>query len=305
MSAIAAQRLVPIRPSPQKVLAPKTVTVFTTAASPTTTLTPPKTGTKRKLSDPSPEPPVKCKRRINFGVSYVVSPQPPVAVARRNARERNRVKQVNNGFATLRQHIPGAAKAKKISKVETLKQAVDYIRSLQMLLEEHDSIMNKSNNMSPALTSLPNDQNCNTTYTTVINSDPSQTNLMQRNIQLPGYYYSENVSPLSSAMYPMSVSSNASAVSPACSDQSSTLSPVHIYVQETPQPQMTQYIQQCQTTIPQQTTLDPTVTTVPSYSPETPFTVNNSYDPNLDAYSGPIEEDDLLLDAIANWQECH
>ncbi|KOC65426.1 Achaete-scute complex protein T5 [Habropoda laboriosa] len=31
---------------------------------------------------------------------------PPVAVARRNARERNRVRQVNNGFATLRQHIP-------------------------------------------------------------------------------------------------------------------------------------------------------------------------------------------------------
>ncbi|XP_011501499.1 PREDICTED: achaete-scute complex protein T5 [Ceratosolen solmsi marchali] len=80
----------------------------------------------------------------------------PASVARRNARERNRVKQVNNGFATLRQHIPqtlaqalgnntagthGGARAgsKKLSKVETLRMAVEYIRNLQQLLDEHDS----------------------------------------------------------------------------------------------------------------------------------------------------------------------
>ncbi|PNF41753.1 hypothetical protein B7P43_G03461 [Cryptotermes secundus] len=78
---------------------------------------------------------------------------PPVAVARRNARERNRVKQVNNGFATLRQHIPlsvsstyssgnassGGRSNKKLSKVETLRMAVDYIRSLQQLLSMDDN----------------------------------------------------------------------------------------------------------------------------------------------------------------------
>lgn len=81
----------------------------------------------------------------------------PQAVARRNARERNRVKQVNNGFAALRQHIPeemaeafelqkgcsatttqtsaaAAAAAKKLSKVETLRMAVEYIRNLESLL---------------------------------------------------------------------------------------------------------------------------------------------------------------------------
>lgn len=74
-----------------------------------------------------------------------VSNPPPVAVARRNARERNRVKQVNNGFATLRQHIPTAIASnyesgsgrggnKKLSKVETLRMAVDYIKSLEKLL---------------------------------------------------------------------------------------------------------------------------------------------------------------------------
>lgn len=69
---------------------------------------------------------------------------PPVAVARRNARERNRVKQVNNGFATLRQHIPSHIAAgygdrgKKLSKVETLRMAVEYIRGLQRLLAQAD-----------------------------------------------------------------------------------------------------------------------------------------------------------------------
>lgn len=71
---------------------------------------------------------------------------PPVAVAKRNARERNRVKQVNNGFATLRQHIPNHIAAgygdrgKKLSKVETLRMAVEYIRGLQRLLAEADGL---------------------------------------------------------------------------------------------------------------------------------------------------------------------
>lgn len=97
---------------------------------------------------------LRCKRKIQF-VPYGAQPQQPAAVARRNARERNRVKQVNNGFATLRQHIPasiaaafspqgasppsGRGASKKLSKVETLKLAVEYIRSLQQMIEEHES----------------------------------------------------------------------------------------------------------------------------------------------------------------------
>ena len=81
---------------------------------------------------------------------------PPVAVARRNARERNRVKQVNNGFATLRQHIPSHIAAgygdrgKKLSKVETLRMAVEYIRGLQRLLAEADGVEYDSNNVGGA-----------------------------------------------------------------------------------------------------------------------------------------------------------
>ncbi|XP_055617240.1 achaete-scute complex protein T3-like [Toxorhynchites rutilus septentrionalis] len=77
---------------------------------------------------------------------YAVTPQQSASIQRRNARERNRVKQVNNGFANLRQHLPstvvtaltngGRGPHKKLSKVDTLKVAVKYIRNLQRVLEE-------------------------------------------------------------------------------------------------------------------------------------------------------------------------
>uniref|UniRef100_A0A5S6Q8D4 BHLH domain-containing protein n=1 Tax=Trichuris muris TaxID=70415 RepID=A0A5S6Q8D4_TRIMR len=63
----------------------------------------------------------------------------PVLVARRNARERNRVRQVNMGFVTLRDHIPQQGKSKKLSKVETLRAAAGYIRYLEQLLSASDA----------------------------------------------------------------------------------------------------------------------------------------------------------------------
>ncbi|CAH0561115.1 unnamed protein product [Brassicogethes aeneus] len=97
---------------------------------------------------------LRCKRKIQF-VPYGAPPQQPASVARRNARERNRVKQVNNGFATLRSHIPasvaqalspqsapqGRGASKKLSKVETLRLAVEYIRSLQQMIDDHEGEM--------------------------------------------------------------------------------------------------------------------------------------------------------------------
>jgi len=67
---------------------------------------------------------------------YAVPAPLPAKVARRNARERNRVKQVNCGFEMLRQHIPSAAKQKKMSKVDTLRHAVDYIQKMRQVLRE-------------------------------------------------------------------------------------------------------------------------------------------------------------------------
>ena len=73
-------------------------------------------------------------------LGYAIPPPQPAKVARRNARERNRVKQVNCGFEVLRRHIPSAAAAKKMSKVETLRHAVEYIQSMQRMLGSLDGL---------------------------------------------------------------------------------------------------------------------------------------------------------------------
>ncbi|XP_067906139.1 achaete-scute homolog 1a [Heterodontus francisci] len=102
---------------------------------------------------------LRCKRRLNFnGFGYTLPPQQPAAVARRNERERNRVKLVNLGFATLREHVPNGSANKKMSKVETLRSAVEYIRALQQLLDEHDAVSAafQSGVLSPTLS---NDMN--------------------------------------------------------------------------------------------------------------------------------------------------
>lgn len=87
----------------------------------------------------------------------------PASVQRRNARERNRVKQVNMGFNNLRQHIPsdvitqltngGRGASKKLSKVDTLKLAVEYIRRLQGMLDdgEIDSLSASSSSTSSSV----------------------------------------------------------------------------------------------------------------------------------------------------------
>ena len=60
-------------------------------------------------------------------------------VSSRNARERNRVKTVNIGFEMLKKQIPSAASVKKMSKVNILTQAVDYIETLQSLLSDSET----------------------------------------------------------------------------------------------------------------------------------------------------------------------
>lgn len=83
---------------------------------------------------------VRCKRRLQISqIGYDFSQPQPTAVARRNARERRRVRMVNLGFTTLRDHVPSGAKNKKLSKVETLRSAIEYIKQLQDLLGETET----------------------------------------------------------------------------------------------------------------------------------------------------------------------
>ncbi|XP_041354000.1 achaete-scute homolog 1b-like [Gigantopelta aegis] len=66
------------------------------------------------------------------------SEKPQHLVQRRNARERRRVQAVNSAFSGLRKHIPYEPKHKRLSKVKTLRIAIDYIRNLEDMIETHD-----------------------------------------------------------------------------------------------------------------------------------------------------------------------
>uniref|UniRef100_H2M505 BHLH domain-containing protein n=1 Tax=Oryzias latipes TaxID=8090 RepID=H2M505_ORYLA len=65
-------------------------------------------------------------------------PFEPAFIQKRNERERQRVKCVNQGYAKLRDHLPGQSANKRLSKVETLRAAIRYIKYLQGLVELED-----------------------------------------------------------------------------------------------------------------------------------------------------------------------
>ncbi|XP_030409437.1 achaete-scute homolog 4 [Gopherus evgoodei] len=59
----------------------------------------------------------------------------PAFIRKRNERERQRVRCVNEGYARLREHLPKELADKRLSKVETLRAAINYIKHLQSLLD--------------------------------------------------------------------------------------------------------------------------------------------------------------------------
>nr|AAQ75376.1 transcription factor Ash2 [Podocoryna carnea] len=63
----------------------------------------------------------------------------PGFIRKRNERERMRVRNVNEGYARLRDHLPLEPTEKRLSKVETLRGAIKYIRLLETLLKDQES----------------------------------------------------------------------------------------------------------------------------------------------------------------------
>ena len=74
--------------------------------------------------DREKNPDTKMKRKLECKV-------------KRNERERRRVRRLADGFRKLREVVPG--NYKKLSKLDTLRRALDYISSISELLETHDS----------------------------------------------------------------------------------------------------------------------------------------------------------------------
>ncbi|XP_062057968.1 achaete-scute homolog 4 [Lepus europaeus] len=75
---------------------------------------------------PSPPPPLDCALE-------------PAFLRKRNERERLRVRCVNEGYARLRDHLPRELADRRLSKVETLRAAIGYIKHLQEQLARHAS----------------------------------------------------------------------------------------------------------------------------------------------------------------------
>lgn len=102
------------------------------------------------LSNSSPGSPASDFSEDQENSATNGSSRKPATMDRRNARERNRVRFLNMTFDVLRQHLPqklngsagsgNKAKSKKMSKVDTLRAAIDYIHHLQEMLEESDAV---------------------------------------------------------------------------------------------------------------------------------------------------------------------
>ena len=107
--------------------------------------------------------PLSSRRGVIFHptLGYAIPPPLPPTVARRNARERTRVKTVNQSYEHLRLHVPSASQAKKMSKVDILKHSIEYIQKLRAMVEgseyeqHHPEVSHLPNSNLPACPSSP------------------------------------------------------------------------------------------------------------------------------------------------------
>lgn len=235
-----------------------------------------------------------CKRSKIYSQTpgpYGTVPHQPASVARRNARERNRVKLVNDGFANLRQRIPqtvaqalgsstagthGGSRAgsKKLSKVETLRMAVEYIRSLQRLLEEHDGSSEISGS-SPTSSTSSNSPTCSSENG--VTSDSSHHPAEMRLRSSMNTEIRHHGSPHGSDLHRhQQLRQNPSPTTfvPTCSEASS--SPTPSFVSET--------------------------SSAGSQGYSTPGTLYTTHSDSYDNYEPMSPEDEELLDVISWWQ---
>ncbi|XP_055585880.1 achaete-scute complex protein T3-like [Uranotaenia lowii] len=236
---------------------------------------------------------LKCKTAISAkkfaycGLPYAQTPQQTASVLRRNARERNRVKQVNNGFANLRQHIPatvvtaltngGRGASKKLSKVDTLRMAVEYIRSLQRMLDE----------------------NCENT---------NQKSLSQFS-SASSFYGTMSESSTASSPAPSQMSENSMSGSIGYSHMGTLKNePYDIYVDPStsPTPSQTSEVYQPQyhqTIIPGMTSLSPSGNNNYIHSGNPIIYKSEIYQTQYEQLSPANPDDEELLDAITWWQQ--
>ena len=152
----------------------------------------------------------KKKKKAKSTYKHVPhSEKEPHLVEKRNARERKRVMTVNNAFSHLQKHVPCGNRKKRISKVKTLKIAIDYIYYLQDMIDDYDDNMNlqqlRSNSKSTFSSQSGMDNNSiesiRTTYSPTNVPSPLMdpvTGISQMN---PSTLYSTNILPTHSFVH--------------------------------------------------------------------------------------------------------
>uniref|UniRef100_F1L636 Achaete-scute 5 n=2 Tax=Ascaris TaxID=6251 RepID=F1L636_ASCSU len=129
----------------------------------------------------------RLRKTKNGGVANKL----PHQVLRRNERERKRVQQVNLGFVHLRDRVPQSTSSKKLSKVETLREAARYIQYLQDILrgdcdKPFEPLMPTLD--SPSYTPQEPCTSQDSFYTTEELSECSYTSSLVEHYTAPQYY---------------------------------------------------------------------------------------------------------------------
>uniref|UniRef100_A0A0K0F9W4 BHLH domain-containing protein n=1 Tax=Strongyloides venezuelensis TaxID=75913 RepID=A0A0K0F9W4_STRVS len=121
----------------------------------------------------------------------------PDQVEKRNERERKRVQQVNLGYIKLGEHVPKwRTNNKKLSKVETLREAAKYIQYLQNLLKESPKnynndiqVLKQNNNFNTSFSSSSDNESFY--QTSEVSSYTTSTGTS--NSPITQYYDNQNV----------------------------------------------------------------------------------------------------------------
>lgn len=224
---------------------------------------------------------------------YAIKPTENIKVMKRNARERNRVQTVNNGFERLRVMVPTASCDKKMSKVNILGHAVEYIQCLHALIQQ-------VNHSQSAAVSPHSPGVSSTSDYSSYSSDCS--------MYTPTYPQS---------MYPSSKHSSFNDFSPRTHFTPSQYSPHTPYTPSAYSPAPSSYSPNPSAYSPAPSTYSPALPSggyshfnFPATTTEMMYTGGSSVLPAVQqpASSGLVEdgessEEDDLLDAIAEWQE--